>query len=49
MVSLEELRLAMVGAFVPVLLKNKSKHTEGINTAVKTAKLMRDAGYTDSF
>lgn len=42
-------KLDMVGAFVPVLLKDKSKHTEGINTAVKTAKLMRDAGYTDSF
>ena len=41
--------LAMLGAFVPVLLKDKSKHADGINVALKTAKLMRDAGYPDSF
>jgi inosose dehydratase len=47
--ELTDRKLTMVGAFVPVLLKDKSKHNEGINTAIKTAKLMRDAGYPDSF
>ncbi len=42
-------KLTMVGAFVPVLLKDKPKHNEGINAAVKTAKLMSDAGYQSSF
>lgn len=41
--------LAMVGAFVPVLLKDESKHALGAEVAVKTAKLMNDAGYPDAF
>jgi inosose dehydratase len=41
--------LTMLGAFIPVLLKDKTKHAEGINAAVKTAKLMRDAGYSNAF
>ena len=39
----------MVGAFVPVFLKDASKHAAGAEAAVKTAKLMADAGYTDAF
>jgi inosose dehydratase len=39
----------MVGAFVPVFLKDRSKHVAGAEIAVKTAKLMADAGYTDAF
>ncbi len=47
--ELEQRNLKMLGAFVPVLLKDKSKHKDGIDVAVKTAKLMRDAGYPNSF
>lgn len=41
--------LTMLGAFVPVLLKDKSQHADGINVAVKTAKLISNAGYKDAF
>lgn len=47
--ELNERQLTLVGAFVPVLLKDKSMHINGINFAIKTAKLMRDAGFQDSF
>jgi inosose dehydratase len=39
----------MVGAFVPVFLKEKAKHAAGAEAAVKTAKLMADAGFPDAF
>jgi inosose dehydratase len=39
----------MVGAFVPVFLKDRSKHAAGAEVAVKTSKLMADAGYPDAF
>lgn len=41
--------LQLLGAFVPVLLKEVSKHKAGIETALKTARLMKNAGYTESF
>jgi inosose dehydratase len=41
--------LSMVGAFVPVFLKDRSKHNAGAEAAVKTARLMADAGYPDAF
>lgn len=41
--------LSMVGAFVPVFLKDRSKHAAGSESAVRTAKLMADAGYSDAF
>jgi inosose dehydratase len=41
--------LAMAGAFVPVFLKDKTKHASGAELAVKTAKLMADAGYPEAF
>ncbi len=47
--ELDKRRLKMLGAFVPVLLKDKDRHSKGINTAIKTAALMRDAGYNDAF
>ena len=47
--ELTKRELTLVGAFVPVPLKDKSKHEEGINVAVKTAKLMEYSGYKDSF
>jgi len=42
-------QLAMVGAFVPVFLKDRSKHKAGADVAVKTAKLMADAGFPEAF
>lgn len=47
--ELEKRSLAMVGAFVPVFLKDASRHKAGAETAVKTAKLMSDAGFKDAF
>ncbi len=47
--ELQQRNLALLGAFVPVALKNKSSHKAGIETAVKTAQLMADAGFQDAF
>lgn len=47
--ELDRRRLALVGAFVPVFLKERSTHAAGAEVAVKTAKLMADAGYTNAF
>lgn len=47
--ELEKRKLSMVGAFVPVLLKDETKHDAGIEVAVKTAKLMKNAGYDEAF
>jgi inosose dehydratase len=47
--ELDQRELTMVGAFVPVFLKDRSKHAAGAEAAVKTARLMADAGYKDAF
>ena len=47
--ELDKRTLSMVGAFVPVFLKDRSRHASGAETAVKTAGLMADAGYPDAF
>jgi len=47
--ELDKRTLTLVGAFVPVFLKDKSTHREGISTAVKTAGLMADAGFPEAF
>lgn len=47
--ELDKRSLSMVGAFVPVFLKDPSKHASGAATAVKTARLMSEAGFPDSF
>lgn len=47
--ELDQRNLSMVGAFVPVFMKDKTKHAAGAEAAVKTAKLMADAGYPDAF
>jgi inosose dehydratase len=47
--ELDKRSLDMVGAFVPVFLKDKHKHAAGAENAVKTAKLMADAGFPDAF
>ena len=41
--------LELVGAFVPVALAHAETHAGGIHTAVRTARLMRDAGATSAF
>lgn len=41
--------LEMIGAFVPVPLKNRSAHPKGVEMALKTATLMANAGYLDAF
>jgi inosose dehydratase len=47
--ELDKRSLEMVGAFVPVFLKDRSKHAAGAEVAVKTAKLMADAGFPEAF
>lgn len=47
--ELDKRSLSMVGAFVPVFLKDRSSHADGAAAAVKTARLMADAGYHDAF
>ncbi len=47
--ELDKRQLSMVGAFVPVFLKDRTKHAAGAEAAVKTAKLMSDAGYKNAF
>ncbi|MDR3698813.1 MAG: TIM barrel protein [Candidatus Sulfopaludibacter sp.] len=44
--ELEKRGLAMLGAFVPVALKEPSAHAEGIANAVKTARLLAAVGGT---
>jgi inosose dehydratase len=41
--------LGMVGAFVPVALASAESHAAGVITALKTARLMRDAGASSAF
>ncbi|HEX6162900.1 MAG TPA: TIM barrel protein [Vicinamibacterales bacterium] len=41
-------RLAMVGAFVPIGLADARTHGFGLETAVRTAELMRDAGAAEA-
>ena len=41
--------LQLVGAFVPVALADPKRHGTGVETAVRTACLMRDAGAIDAF
>ena len=47
--ELEQRRLSLIGAFVPVALANRSAHEVGAATAIRTAALMRDAGARDAF
>lgn len=47
--ELDKRSLAMVGAFVPVFMKDRSRHKAGAEVAVKTARLMADAGFPEAF
>jgi inosose dehydratase len=42
--ELVERSLQLIGAFVPVALADANAHDEGVAAAVRTARLMRDAG-----
>ena len=41
-------QLQLIAAFVPVALADPAAHAAGIATAVRTARLLRDAGATDA-
>jgi inosose dehydratase len=41
--------LELVGAFVPVNLKDKASHSAGVKHALKVAQLMHEAGYSNAF
>jgi inosose dehydratase len=41
--------LQLIGAFVPVALASADAHARGVETAVRTARLLRDAGANDAF
>jgi inosose dehydratase len=41
--------LELLGAFVPVALAREEMHRDGTESALKTARLMHDAGYTRAF
>jgi inosose dehydratase len=47
--ELQSRDIDLIGAFVPVALVDPSKHQAGIELALKTAKLMHDAGYGHAF
>lgn len=47
--ELDKRSLSMVGAFVPVFLKDRGTHVPGAEVAVKTAELMAESGFPDSF
>ncbi len=47
--ALRKRQLELVGAFVPVALSFENAHESGMETAVRTARLMADAGYEDAF
>jgi len=47
--ELDKRSLALVGAFVPVFLKDRSRHATGAESAVRTPKLMADAGFPEAF
>ena len=40
--------LALVGAFVPVAFADAAAHAAGVATAIRTATLMRDAGFPEA-
>ncbi len=47
--ELHKRNLSMLGAFVPVFFKDEKNHEKGIEVAVKTANLMKNAGFPEAF
>lgn len=47
--ELAQRQLQLIGAFVPVALDDREAHKSGAATAIRTARLMRDAGASGAF
>ena len=47
--ELDKRELELLGAFVPVALADKSSHAGGVDTALKVAELMYNAGFQNAF
>ncbi len=47
--ELDAFGLELLGAFVPVALSDPDAHTAGVETGVRTARLLADAGFPDAF
>src|SRR5690606_22254309 len=47
--ELDKRELELLGAFVPVALADKSEHARGVDSALRVAKLMYDAGFKNAF
>ena len=47
--TLHKFDLQLLGAFVPVDLSDSDKHAQGTELAIKTARLMYNAGYENAF
>ncbi len=47
--ALRKRHLELVGAFVPVAFSSETVHQSGIQAAIRTARLMADAGYERAF
>ncbi|GHT72712.1 sugar phosphate isomerase/epimerase IoIE [Bacteroidia bacterium] len=47
--EMDKRNFQLLGAFVPVAMKDRSKHTEGAQRAARTAQLMADAGFPKAF
>jgi inosose dehydratase len=48
-VEMDKRDFRLLGAFIPVLMKDRTKHEAGVVQAVKTARLMADAGFPGAF
>ena len=46
---LSEKKLELLGAFIPVALKDRNTHEDGVSQALKTADLMFEAGHQNAF
>lgn len=47
--ELQSRGLELLGAFVPIAFADQTKHEEGVNSALKVAELMSEAGYKNAF
>lgn len=47
--ELQSRGLALLGAFVPIALADRTKHEAGIDAALRVASLMSEAGYKNAF
>lgn len=48
-VEMDKRQFQLLGAFVPVFMKDRSRHAAGVEQAVRTAALMADAGFPEAF